>query len=52
MSKESILLAEKSSSSCVRKEAVDIEILITTRNDDRNIMESIRTLSGPTVPRE
>ena len=29
-------------SSCVRKETVDIDILITSRNGDRKIMESIR----------
>ena len=29
-------------SSCVRKETVDIDILVTSRNGDRKIMESIR----------
>ena len=28
-------------SSCTRKEAVDIDILITSRNGDRKIMQSI-----------
>ena len=30
-------------SSCARKETVDIEILATSRNGDRKIMQSIRT---------
>ena len=29
-------------SSCSRKETVDIDILVTSRNDDRKIMQSIR----------
>ena len=29
-------------SSCARKETVDIDILATSRNDDRKIMQSIR----------
>ena len=29
-------------SSCARKEALDIDILITSRNGDRKIMQSIR----------
>ena len=32
-------------SSCVRKETVDIDILETSRNGDRKIMESIRITS-------
>ena len=28
--------------SCVRKETVDIDILVTSRNGDRKIIESIR----------
>ena len=35
-------------SSCARKETVDIVILVTYRNDDRKIMQSIRITSRPT----
>ena len=31
--------------SCARKETVDIDILVTSRNGDRKIMQSIRTTS-------
>ena len=34
-------------SSCARKEIVIMQILVTSRNDDRKIMQSIRTTSGP-----
>ena len=34
-------------SSCVRKETVDIDILVTSRNGDRKIMQSIRIISRP-----
>ena len=34
-------------SSCGRKETVDIDILVTSRNDDRKIMQTIRTTSRP-----
>ena len=34
-------------SSCTRKETVDIDILLTTGNDDRKIMQSIRVTSRP-----
>ena len=34
-------------SSCVRKETVDIDILVTSRNGDRKIMQSIRITSRP-----
>ena len=34
-------------SSCPRKEIVDIDILVTSRNGDRKIMQSIRIMSGP-----
>ena len=34
--------------SCPRKEAVDIDILVTSRNGDRKIMQSIRITSRPT----
>ena len=34
-------------SSCVRKETVDIDILVTSRNDGRKIMQSIRVTSRP-----
>ena len=33
--------------SCVRKETVDIDILVTSRNGDRKIMQSIRIMSRP-----
>ena len=32
--------------SCARKETVDIDILVTSRNGDRKIMQSIRITSG------
>ena len=31
----------------VRKETVDIDILLTSSNDDRKIIQPIRTTSGP-----
>ena len=31
--------------SCARKETVDIDILVTYRNGDRKVMESIRIMS-------
>ena len=34
--------------SCPRKETVDIDILVTSRNGDRKIMQSIRITSRPT----
>ena len=34
-------------SCCARKEAVDINILVTSRNGDRKIMQSIRISSRP-----
>ena len=36
-------------SSCARKETVDIDILITSRNGYRKIMQSIRTTSRPST---
>ena len=33
--------------SCARKETVDIDILVTSRNNDRKIMQSIRKTSRP-----
>ena len=33
--------------SCVREETVDIDILVTPRNGDRKIMQSIRIMSRP-----
>ena len=33
--------------SCARKETVDIDILVTSRNGDRKIMQSIRITSTP-----
>ena len=35
-------------SSCARKETVDINVLATSRNGDRKIMQSIRIMSRPT----
>ena len=32
---------------CVRKETVDIGILVTSRNGDRKIVQSIRIMSRP-----
>ena len=32
---------------CARKETVDIDILVTSRNGDRKIMQSIRITSRP-----
>ena len=34
-------------SSCAMKETVDIDVLITSRNGDRKIMQPVRTASGP-----
>ena len=39
-------------SSCVRKETVDIDILVTFRNGDRKIMQSIRITRPPSVIRK
>ena len=36
-------------SSCAGKETVDIDILVTSRNGDRKIMQSIRITSRPTL---
>ena len=36
-----------SESSCVRKETVEIDILVPPRNSDRKIMQSIRITSRP-----
>ena len=33
--------------SCARKETVDIDILVTSKNGDRKIMQSIRITSRP-----
>ena len=33
--------------SCARKETVDIDILVTSRNGDRKMMQSIRIMSRP-----
>ena len=33
--------------SCARKETVDIDILVTSRNGDKKIMQSIRITSRP-----
>ena len=37
----------KSKSSCARKETVDIDVLVTSKHDDRKIMQSIRITSRP-----
>ena len=34
-------------SSCARKEIVDIDILVTSKNGDRKIMESMKITSRP-----
>ena len=34
-------------STCARKETVDIDILVASRNGDRKIMQSIRITSRP-----
>ena len=34
-------------SSCVREKTVDIDILVTLRNGDRKIMQSIKVTSRP-----
>ena len=34
-------------SNCARKETVDIDVLVTSRNGDRKIMQSIRITSRP-----
>ena len=36
-------------SSCARKETVDIDILVTSKNGDRKIMQSIRITSRPAL---
>ena len=36
-------------SSCARKETVDIDILVTSRNDDRKIIQSIRMTNRVTL---
>ena len=42
-----------SDSSCARKETVDIDILVTSRNGDRKIIQSIRITSRtPSTVRE
>ena len=35
--------------SCARKETVDTDILVTSRNGDRKIMQSIRITSRPSL---
>ena len=39
---------QRTPENCARKETVDIDILETSRNGDREIMESIRITSRPT----
>ena len=43
---QKILYAKNLEFSCVRKETVDIDILITSRDGDRKIMQSIRITNG------
>ena len=38
--------------SCARKQTVDIDILVASRNGDRKIMKSIRITSRPTLRRK
>ena len=38
-----------SESSCVMKETVEIDILVTPRNGDRKIMQSVRITSRPST---
>ena len=38
--------------SCARKETVDIDILVTSRNGDRKIMQSIRMSTPPSRKRK
>ena len=38
--------------SCARKETVDIDILVTSRNGDRKIMQSIRITSRPPLEKK
>ena len=38
--------------SCAKKETVDIDILVTSRNDDRKIMQSIRITSRPPLKQQ
>ena len=38
--------------SCARKETVDIDILVTSRNGDRKIIQSIRITSRPSRKRK
>ena len=46
-SKESIYSQRISESSCARKETVDIDTLVTSRNGDPKIMQSIKITSRP-----
>ena len=39
-------------SSSARKETVDIDILVTSRNGDRKIMQSIKNTSRPTLTKK
>ena len=34
-------------STCAKEESVDMDILITSKNGDRRIMQSVRIVSGP-----
>ena len=36
-------------SSCARKQTVDIDILVTSRNGDRKIIQSIRIMCRPSL---
>ena len=39
-------------SSCARKETFDIDILVTSKNSDRKIMQSIRITSRPPLKKK
>ena len=47
MSKKAFYRQGIPESSCARKETVDIDIYVTSRNSDRKIMQSIRVTSRP-----
>ena len=48
-SKESILYVENSESNCARKETVDTGLLLTSKNGNRKIMQSIWKTSRHTM---
>ena len=46
-SKKNICRQRIPESICTRKETIDIDILVTSRNGDRNMIPSIKITSGP-----